>query len=136
MNKKYLKIILVIEDHPDIQQLIKMTMSFENYEVHQASDVQVGLKMVDALKPDLIILDVMLPPRLEIGVPDINNGLDLCRYLKTHSAYSSIPIILLTARGQETDKEAGLNAGADEYLVKPFSPMKLIELTNSLTRRV
>lgn len=124
--------ILIIEDQVDIMQLIKMTLSLGGYETHEAFDAQMGFKMIAAIKPDIILLDVMMPSPLEISIPEINNGLDLCRHLKKSALYSSIPIILLSAKGQVLDVKAGLEAGADHYLVKPFSPIQLLETIKSL----
>ena len=127
-----IKKILVIEDQPDIRMLIKMTLHFDNYEVHEASDAQMGLKMVHAIQPDLVLLDIMMPVRIEITSPVIKDGLDLCRHLKSDPEYSKMPIILLTAKGQLADKAIGMDAGANEYVVKPFSPIYLIEVVNRL----
>jgi two-component system phosphate regulon response regulator PhoB len=119
-----LKKILIIEDQPDIRRLLKMTMDFSNYEVHEASEADSGFGMVKAIKPDLILLDIMMPGEV--------NGLQLCTMLKSSESFQHIPIVLLTARGQLVDRQAGLAAGANEYLVKPFSPIKLIETVESL----
>lgn len=122
-----LKKILIIEDQPDIRKLVKMTMDFKDYEVHEASEAQTGFSMVKAIMPDIILLDIMMPGEI--------NGLQLCVILKSYQRFNAIPIILLTARGQLVDKQAGLEAGADEYLVKPFSPIKLIEAVESLLHK-
>ncbi len=119
-----LKKILIIEDQPDIRRLLKMTMDFSNYEVHEASEADSGYGMVKAIQPDLILLDIMMPGEL--------NGLQLCTMLKTDDSFKHIPIILLTARGQLVDRQVGLAAGANDYLIKPFSPIKLIETVESL----
>ena len=119
-----LKKILIIEDQPDIRRLLKMTMDFSNYEVHEASEADSGFGMIKAIKPDLILLDIMMPGEV--------NGLQLCTMLKSSESFQHIPIVLLTARGQLVDRQAGLAAGANEYLVKPFSPIKLIETVESL----
>jgi len=119
-----LKKILIIEDQPDIRRLLKMTMDFSDYEVHEASEAESGFSMVKAIRPDLILLDIMMPGEI--------NGLQLCTMLKSADSFKHIPIVLLTARGQLVDRQAGLAAGANEYLVKPFSPIKLIETVESL----
>ena len=118
------KKILIVDDQPDIRRLLKMIMDFSNYELHEASEADSGYGMVKAIRPDLIVLDIMMPGKL--------NGLQLCSILKSDETFKHIPIILLTARGQLIDRQAGLEAGANEYLVKPFSPIKLIETVRSL----
>lgn len=122
-----LKKILIVEDQPDVRHIIKLALDFNHYEIHEASDAQMGLKMVQAIKPDLVLLDIMLPVRLEISEPEIVNGLDLCRWLKCDPEYAKMPIILLSALGQQRNKDEGFAAGADEYIVKPFSIISLIE---------
>jgi two-component system, OmpR family, phosphate regulon response regulator PhoB len=121
------KKILIIEDQPDIRKLIKMTLDFSEYELHEASEADSGFGMVKAIHPDLILLDIMMPGEMD--------GLNLCAMLKNTDAYKDIPIILLTARGQVSDRHAGLQAGADEYLVKPFSPIRLIEVVEFFLRK-
>jgi DNA-binding response OmpR family regulator len=97
-----------------------MTLDFNNYEIHETADAETGLRMVREINPDLILLDIMMPGKMD--------GLSLCRLLKGSSEHKDIALILLTARGQQADRQAGMEAGADEYMVKPFSPIKLIEL--------
>jgi len=118
-----LKKILIIEDQPDIRKLVRMTLDFNDYEIHDTTDAETGLRMVEEIGPDLILLDIMMPGRMD--------GLALCRLLKNTESYRGIPVILLTARGQQADREAGVNAGADEYIVKPFSPIRLIEVVET-----
>lgn len=100
-----------------------MTLDFNDYEIHDTADAETGLRMVEEVGPDLILLDIMMPGKMD--------GLALCRLLKSSETYRGIPLILLTARGQQADKEAGINAGADEYMVKPFSPIRLIEVVEA-----
>lgn len=126
-KSKSIKKILIVEDQPDVRHIIRLALDFNHYEIHEASDAQMGLKMVQAIKPDLVLLDIMLPVRLEISEPEIVNGLDLCRWLKCTPEYANMPIILLSALGQKSNKDEGLAAGADEYIVKPFSIISLIE---------
>ncbi len=118
-----LKKILIIEDQPDIRKLVRMTLDFNDYEIHDTADAETGLRMVEEIGPDLILLDIMMPGKMD--------GLALCRLLKGSKDYCDIPLILLTARGQQADREAGIHAGADEYMVKPFSPIKLIEVVEA-----
>lgn len=126
------KKILLIEDQVDIRNLLKLSLHAKPYEIHEASDAILGLNMVHALKPDLVILDIMLPQRLANSSPEIKDGIDLCAHLKNDPNYAHIPIILLSAKGQLADKAAGLAAGATAYIVKPFSPIQLIQLVERL----
>ncbi|MCX7670423.1 MAG: response regulator [Anaerolineae bacterium] len=119
-----MKKILIVEDHADIRKLIRMTLEFENYEIHEAADGVFGLKMAQAIRPDMVLMDVMMPGELD--------GLQVCQRIKTDPALRHIHVVLLTARGQTKDREAGLQAGADNYLVKPFSPLQLIETIEQL----
>ena len=126
------KKILLIEDQIDIRNLLKLSLHAKPYEIHEASDAILGLNMVHALKPDLVILDIMLPQRLANSSPEIKDGIDLCAHLKNDPNYTHIPIILLSAKGQLADKALGLAAGATAYIVKPFSPIQLIQLVERL----
>ena len=119
-----MKKILIVEDHADIRRLIRMTLEFEAFEIHEADDAATGWDMARALLPDLLLLDVMMPGPL--------NGLDLCRAVKADPALAGVPVVVLSARGNSIDREAGLAAGADAYLVKPFSPMQLLDLIGTL----
>ena len=119
-----MKRVLIVEDQPDIRKLIRMTLEFEDYEIHEASDGAFGLRLAQAVHPDLILLDVMMPGEMD--------GLQVCQALKSNPAMVSVKIVLLTARGQARDREAGGRAGADEYLVKPFSPLQLIDTIERL----
>lgn len=112
-----MKKILIVEDHADIRRLIRMTLEFEDYDIYEAVDGEEGLRMAQQVQPDLVLMDVMMPGQL--------NGLEVCSLLKT-CPYPP-RILLLTARGRSEDFEAGLHAGADAYLVKPFSPLELME---------
>jgi len=118
------KRILIVEDHADIRRLIRMTLEFENHEIHEAANADEGLLAVRGLMPDLLLLDIMMPGDM--------NGLDLCRLVKSDPSLGMPQVVLLTARGQSQDIEAGMNAGADAYLLKPFSPLKLIETIANL----
>jgi DNA-binding response OmpR family regulator len=119
-----MKKILIVEDHADIRRLIRMTLEFEDCEIHEAADAPTGWDLAREVQPDLVLLDVMMPGAL--------NGLDLCRAIKADARLRQVPVVVLSARGASADREAGLQAGADAYLVKPFSPMQLLDLLNSL----
>ncbi|WP_028448295.1 response regulator transcription factor [Chitinibacter tainanensis] len=116
--------ILVVEDQSDIRKLINMTMQFGNYEVHEADHGLLGVKMAQAVRPSLILMDVMMPGEID--------GLQACARIKSDPELRHIPIIMLTARGQQSDFEAGRQAGADGYLTKPFSPLELIDTIEKL----
>lgn len=119
--------ILIVEDHADLRHLIRMMLEFDGYEIYEASDASEGLEMVHRVRPHLLVLDIMLPGGM--------NGLDLCRLLKTNPALGLPAVVLVTARGQPRDIEAGLAAGADAYLVKPFNSMKLLEIVKRLCEK-
>lgn len=112
--------ILIIEDHDDIRRLIRMTLEFDHNTIHEAADGESGWQLALKCKPDLVLLDVMMPGSL--------NGLDVCRALK--SLAHPPRVLLLTARGRSEDLDAGQRAGADAYLVKPFSPLQLMQNIN------
>jgi two-component system alkaline phosphatase synthesis response regulator PhoP len=114
--------ILVAEDEPHILILIQRKLEGAGYEVRTASDGNEALEMALETRPDLLLLDVMLPGR---------EGLEICREVKTAYGNDSPPIILMSARGQQIDVEAGIDAGADDYIIKPFSPRLLLERIES-----
>ena len=116
--------ILVIDDEPTIVKLVQAYLKPEGYEVFTATDGPSGLKAVRAFKPDLIVLDVMLP-----GM----DGLELLSRLRRES---QVYVILLTARTEETDKIVGLSVGADDYVTKPFSPRELVARVKAALRRM
>lgn len=118
------KRILIVEDYADIRRLIHMTLEFEDHEIHEAVNADEALKAVRQLRPQLLLLDIMMPGSMD--------GLELCRLVKSDASLGMPQVVLLTARGQIQDIEAGMNAGADAYLVKPFSPLKLIETIDNL----
>ncbi|MBV1776922.1 response regulator [Burkholderiaceae bacterium DAT-1] len=112
-------LILVVEDQTDIRKLIRMTLQFGPYEVQEADHGLLGFNMAQAIRPRLMLLDVMMPGELD--------GLQVCAKIKQDPELKDIIVILLTARGQQADFEAGRAAGANAYLTKPFSPLELIE---------
>ena len=116
--------ILVVEDEAKLAQFIKLELEFEDYEVTIASDGLTGLSTARETEPDLILLDWMLP-----GI----SGLEICRRLRQTG--SKIPIILLTAKDEVSDRVAGLDAGADDYVIKPFSIEELLARVRASLRR-
>ena len=109
--------IFIVEDEPSIATLVKYNLEKENYIVFISNNGEEGLKEIKKTEPDLVLLDWMLP--------DLS-GIDICNALRKESKYKNLPIIMLTAKNQEEDKVLGLNKGADDYLVKPFSHKELI----------
>ena len=116
--------ILIVEDEPDMVAGLKDNFEFEGYEVATAVDGQAGLEQARAWKPDLIVLDVMLPKL---------SGLEVCKTLRGEGFDK--PIVMLTARGQEIDKVVGLELGADDYVTKPFSIRELLARVKAVLRR-
>ncbi|MBK5914168.1 phosphate regulon transcriptional regulator PhoB [Rhodocyclus purpureus] len=118
--------ILVVEDEPAIQELIAANLQHGGHHVLRASDVEEATRLVRETLPDLVLLDWMLP-----GTP----GIQFARRLRADERTRQLPIIMLTARGEEQDKVSGLDAGADDYLTKPFSPRELMARINAVLRR-
>lgn len=118
--------ILVIEDEGDILELIRFNLAREGYKVTAAVSGEMGLKLARSESPALVLLDLMLP---EI------DGLEVCKTLKAESKTQHIPVIMLTAKGEETDIVTGLEVGAEDYIVKPFSPKVLIARVRAVLRR-
>ncbi len=114
MNKKR---ILLVDDEPALLELMQIRLEASGYEIIPASDGQQALDLARKEMPELIILDLMLPKV---------DGYKVCRVLKSDDRYKKIPILLFTARAQESDKELGKEAGADGYIVKPFEPSALL----------
>lgn len=121
-----MKKILVVDDHADIRKLVRMTLEFEDYEVRELADAPAAVHAAGEWLPDLVLLDVMMPGDYD--------GLEACRRLKSAGAPVRPHVMLLSARGQARDREAGLGAGADAYLVKPFSPLQLLDSIAALWR--
>jgi two-component system, OmpR family, alkaline phosphatase synthesis response regulator PhoP len=118
--------ILIVEDEADIRELIRYNLEREGFAVEEASS---GSEALDRLKhrlPDLMVLDLMLP-----GMP----GLELCRVVRGDKQMAALPILVVTAKGAEVDRVLGLEMGADDYVVKPFSPRELVARVRALLRR-
>jgi two-component system phosphate regulon response regulator PhoB len=123
MSKEYL---LVVEDEEDIQELLAFNLQREGYQVQVAPTGEEALKAVRSRVPDLILLDLMLP-----GI----DGLEICRILKGNADTRAIPIVMVTAKGEESDIIAGLELGADDYVTKPFSHKVLVARVRNVLRR-
>ena len=115
--------ILIVDDEPAILDLVRFTLEDAEVRVVEASDGVEALALARRLRPDLILLDVHMP-RLD--------GLEACRQIRRDPALARTPIVMLTAAGQEADRARGREAGADEYLTKPFSPLALLALVEAL----
>ncbi len=112
--------ILIAEDEPDIRELVAFTLRFSGYEVVSANNGEEAVRLASREFPDLILMDVRMPRM---------TGYDACRLMKASDELKDIPIVFLSAKGQEAEIQTGLEAGAEEYLLKPFAP-------DELTRRV
>lgn len=119
--------ILVVEDHADTRNLLEYQLASAGFEVRAAPDGYAGLDQAFSFKPDLVLLDVMLP-----GL----DGLEVLRRLRAAQATAGTPVILLTAKGEELDRVVGLELGADDYVVKPFSPRELVLRIKAVLRRL
>jgi two-component system phosphate regulon response regulator PhoB len=119
--------ILVMEDEDALATLLQYNLEKEGYDVVIASDGEEGLVQVDERQPDLVLLDWMLPKV---------SGIEVCRRLRGRAETRNLPIIMLTARGEESDRVRGLDTGADDYLTKPFSMVELIARIRAVLRRI
>lgn len=118
--------VLMLEDEPNIRQLVRFHLEKEGFEVAEADNGIKGLELVRSEKPELVLLDLMLP-----GM----DGLEVCRNLKGKPETAAIPVIMLTAKSEEIDKVIGLELGADDYMTKPFSPRELTARVKAVLRR-
>ena len=124
LKEKKMKRILIVEDEKNIARFLQLELTFENFETELAANGRTGLEMALQNQYDIILLDVMLPEL---------NGIEICRRIRQ---VSQVPIILLTARDAVTDRVAGLDAGADDYIVKPFAIEELLARIRTIFRRV
>lgn len=118
--------ILIVEDDPSLVELLKYNLETEGFDVSVARDGEGGLEAIDTQDPDLVVLDWMLPNM---------SGIEICRQMRQRTATRSTPVIMLTAKGEETDRIRGLETGADDYIVKPFSPAELTARIKAVLRR-
>jgi two-component system, OmpR family, alkaline phosphatase synthesis response regulator PhoP len=115
--------ILVVDDEIYIVHILDFSLGMEGYEVVTALDGEQALERVASEKPDLIVLDIMMPKL---------DGYEVCRAVKSNPATRNVPVILLSAKGRNVDQKMGFDVGADDYITKPFSPRKLVERINQL----
>lgn len=121
-----MKRVLIIEDDRDIVELVRYNLASEGYQVTAAHDGSTGLATIKKSPPDLLLLDLMLPKL---------SGLEVCREIRRDASLNRLPILMLTARGDEADRVVGLEMGADDYVTKPFSPRELAARVKALLRR-
>lgn len=122
-NKKLYR-LLIVDDQPEIRNLLALTLDADNYELHHANNWVTALAMTRAIKPDLVLLDVMMPGEFD--------GLEVCRRIKSDKELSSTTVMIISARSQVADRQKGMESGADDYLTKPFSPLALMEKVSTL----
>jgi phosphate regulon transcriptional regulator PhoB len=122
----FMKRVLIIEDDRDIVELVRYNLANEGFQVNAAFDGSSGLSTLKKTPPDLLLLDLMLPKM---------SGLDICREIRKDESLNRLPVLMLTARGDEADRVVGLEMGADDYVTKPFSPRELIARVKALLRR-
>ncbi len=122
-NKKLYR-LLIVDDQPEIRNLLALTLDADNYELHHANNWVTALAMTRAIKPDLVLLDVMMPGEFD--------GLEVCRRIKSDPELSSTTVMIISARSQVADRQKGMESGADDYLTKPFSPLALMEKVSTL----
>jgi len=115
-----MKKILIVDDQIEVRELVQVTLEIGDYQILSAENGQQAVNIAQAEHPDIILMDIMMPGS-EV------DGLEACRTLKSDPATSDITIVMLSAKGQDSDIDAGRSAGADDYFTKPFSPIALIE---------
>ena len=115
-----MKKILIVDDQIEVRELVQVTLEIGDYQILSAENGQQAVSIAQAEHPDIILMDIMMPGS-EV------DGLEACRKLKSDPATSDITIVMLSAKGQDSDIDAGRSAGADDYFTKPFSPIALIE---------
>jgi two-component system phosphate regulon response regulator PhoB len=119
--------VLVVDDEPDIREVIRFALEGAGFRVYEAGHADEARKLLASETPDLMLLDWMLPGR---------SGLELAQQLKQSASTRSIPIIMISAKGEEEDRVKGLDTGADDYIAKPFSPREMVARINAVLRRV
>lgn len=120
--------ILITDDQPDLRRLIRWSLESDDNEIEEAVNGDEALQKARSMRPDLMVLDVMMPGTL--------NGLQVCQAVKSDAGLAHIPVVLLSARGQVSDIREGTQAGADGYVIKPFSPQRLAQVVGDLLGKV
>ena len=117
--------VLMVEDQADIRKLIRMTLEFESWQVHEAVDAPSGVALAREVRPDVVLMDLMMPGEFD--------GLEACRLIKADPELAGVKLVVISAKGLASDVEASKAAGADDYLFKPFSPLQLVDTIERLT---
>jgi two-component system phosphate regulon response regulator PhoB len=123
-----MKKILIVDDQLEVRELVQVTLEIGDYQILAAENGQQALEVAQAEHPDIILLDIMMPGSNV-------DGLEVCRRIKNDPVMNGTTIVMLSAKGQESDIEAGRQAGADDYFTKPFSPIALIEKVEEVMNR-
>ena len=118
--------VLVVDDQPDIRRLVRMTLDIGEFEVYEAATGELAIESAIAVNPQVVLMDIMMPGSID--------GLGACRAIKADPRLRDVSVVMFTARGQQADIEAGSVAGADAFLVKPFSPLQLLDVVSRLTQ--
>jgi phosphate regulon transcriptional regulator PhoB len=126
LTHKKMKRVLLIEDDRDIVELVRYNLEREGFQVSASTDGSTGLQQVRKTPPDILLLDLMLPKL---------SGLEICKEIRRDEELNRLPILMLTARGEEADRVVGLEMGADDYVTKPFRPRELVARVKALLRR-
>lgn len=121
-----MKKILIVDDQVEVRELVEVTLRSDNYQVFLAESGEEAIKLAKNIKPDLIIMDIMMPGGID--------GLEATRTIKKNPETKDCIVIMLTAKGQETDRKKGIEAGASDYFIKPFSPLQLIQKVDDILR--
>ncbi|MDT8999972.1 response regulator [Paucibacter sp. APW11] len=116
--------VLIVEDQPELRALLRMTLEDEAFELVEAADAEAAWAEVQQQGPDIVLLDIMMPGAFD--------GLELCRRIKADARLQRCKVVLVSARGHRHDLEIGRQVGADDYLIKPFSPQRLLEVMHGL----
>ncbi|TDM08165.1 MAG: two-component system response regulator [Ideonella sp. MAG2] len=119
-----MKRVLIVDDQADIRELVRMTLELQDYDLHEAASGEDGVKQAQALNPDLVLMDVMMPGAID--------GIEACRRIRQSPQLKRTKVVILSAKARPEDRASGLSAGASDYLVKPFSPRELLQIVARL----
>lgn len=118
--------IVITDDQKEIRKLVRMTLDIGDFEVFEAETGKSAMELVRLVRPKVVLMDIMMPGEVD--------GLEACRLIKSDPKLAGTAVVMLTARGQQADIDAGKAAGADGYLIKPFSPLQLLDTIGNLTQ--
>jgi len=122
-----MKTLLIVDDNPDMRALVRLTFGYKDFKVLEAENGMRGLEIAGRERPQVILLDVMMPGEID--------GFEVCRRIKADPELARALVIMLTARAQQTDLQTGFGAGADYYLTKPFSPLQLESVVRDMLQK-